>query len=281
MESSFDVQSHLLNEERKEEVHETKDGFLTQLAKRLYSVAPLLVMAYTTINQVFVIVTSLSSQSSVETYYNDFVEVRSNDRSSYYTCEYGDAKAVVVYCPYYSIDAFIGILSLWVAYFVLFIFIRLAATYKYSTDDLRFYIAVDQYNSHLINRTFVYLGIVLTIVSAAIAVYYMSPGTKWNPTVDNTSLLNIFLFVGINFLALSGFRKQFINAHQAVVMSDFKQFVPIYHSRIWYGVDRVVTPVLVSYMLYLSTDNTAELEKHGSVKLLRETLMKLYKLEPQ
>ena len=236
-------------------------------------------MAYTTINQVFVIVKSLTSQSSVETYYNDFVEVKSNDHSEYYTCEYGAAEAVVVYCPYLTIDAFLGIFTIWVVYFAMFMALRLAATYQYSTDDLRFYIAVDQFNSHIVNRVFVYVGGLLTIISASVGIFYMSPGTQWNPTVDNTSLLNIILFVGINALALSGFRKQFINTHQVVVMSDFTEFVPLYHTRIWYGVSTVVTPILVSYMLYLSTNNSAELKKHGDVMLLQRTLMKLYKLE--
>jgi len=272
---------HLLSGELFDAYHETKDGFLIEFAKRMYAIAPLIIMTYSTINQVFVIAKSVSSQSSVETYYNRFVGVESNNQETYYTCEYGNAEAVVVYCPYYTIGAFVGILSVWAIYFGLFISIRFIATFKYATDDLRFYLAVDLYNSHWLNRTLVYLGGVLTIISMCVGIYYMSPDSEWNPTVDNNSLLNIILFVGINTLALSGFRKQFIEADHNVHMSDFEDYVPLYNTKFYHGVERVMTPILVAYVRFLATNNDSDLQLHGDVKLLRRALTKLYKLAPQ
>lgn len=285
MEDSFASQERLLSGSREnllsgelfDAYHETIDGFLVEFAKRMYAIAPLLIMAYSTINQVFVIAKSVASQSSVETYYDSEVRVESNGQQTYYTCEHGDAEAVVVYCPYYTIDAFIGILSVWVIYFALFISIRFIATFQYATDDLRFYLAVDLYNSHWLNRTFVYIGGVLTLVSMSVGLYYMSPSTQWNPTVDNTSLLSIILFVGINTLALSGFRKQFIEADHSVHISDFEDYVPLYNVKFYHGVERVMTPIVASYVRFLTSQNDADLQLRGDGKLLRRALAQLYR----
>jgi len=279
MEDSGDVNVGLLHGDEFDVYHEPKDSFFVEFAKRMYAISPLLLMTYSTINQVFVIAKSVSSQSSVETYYNRFVGVESNGQETYYTCEYGNAEAVVVYCPYYTIDAFIGIIVVWSIYFAVFITVRFVVTFKYATDDLRFYIAVDQFNSHWLNKSLVYIGAGLTVISLIVGVYYMSPDSEWNSTVDNESLLNMILFLGINTLALSGFRKQFINPRQIEDMADFDTYVPLFNVKFYYGVERVITPILVAYMQLLTTDNDTELKLHGDVKILRKTLTKLYKLE--
>lgn len=260
---------------------EMKDGYIIDFAKRMYAISPLLLMTYSTINQVFVVTKSITSQSNLETYDSRQVEVVSVNQEAYYTCEYGNVQAVVINCPYNDIPAFVANLSIWVLYFVCFLSIRFAATFKYSTNDLRFYLAVDLFNSHWLNRLFVVLGGLLTFASMCVSVGYLTDATggEWNPTVDNTSVLSIILFVGINALALSGFRKQFIETNSSVHMETFQDVVPIYNVKFFHGVDRVMTPILVAYVRYLATNDDSELQLRGDVSALRRALSQLYKLD--
>lgn len=210
------------------------DPWYLALSKRLWILFPLFAMTFSTLSQVFLLAKNIAAQTSSVKYYNHDIQVTSNGQSSYYTCEYGNADSVVVYCPYETAVAFDVLLSLWVIYFALFTFARLYSTLGYDTHDLRFYFASEKYNSHFTNRFFVYLGLLLTIISFIISIYYMSPDTDWNPNLDTPNLLNVITFVGINFLSLSKLnRKSLTLSNEAISMKDFNDPIPIDNYKFW------------------------------------------------
>ena len=286
------------------------DAIWVRIMKRVFAIFPLIAMAFSTVSQIFSIAKNIAAQTSIETYYNRDVEVSSNGHSSTYTCNYGNADNVVIFCPYETMAAFESILALWVSYFVIFISLRLYATAGYATNDLRFYIAIDQYNSHRFNQALVYFGLTLTLLTVIVAFYYMSPQTAWNPSLDTPNLLSLIVFFGINIVSLGRFRKQFVNDTSDVVVldtedrdptapeseditdavvvvraldmvRDFPDFIPIAHRdvRFWYNVEQVVKPVVIAYMVYLQTGSDLMLRRHGEVEVLRRTMTKLFNLD--
>lgn len=258
----------------------TSESIFIQIGKRIAMVFPLLAMTFTTLSQIFMIAKNIAAQTSSEDYYNRDVVVISNGHSEDYTCDYGNANAVVVYCPYDTMDSFKVVLSLWIIYFVLFLFLRIYATFKYSTNDFRFYIATDQYNSHLINRIFVYIGLILTLISVAMSLYYMSPQTQWNQSLDTPNLLSVIVFFGINIISLSRFRKQFIvSNNQNIDMKDFPEVIPMYHGvKVWHSIEEVAKPLIIAYMKYLQSGREESLRSYGDVQLLKETMTRLFHL---
>jgi hypothetical protein len=260
------------------------DNFAVQAVKRLFSISPLLAMCFSTINQVITVTESITSQSENRSY-SSYVQVESDGVYSGYTCEYGDAKAAIIYCPYTPVPAFKAVMSMWVSYFVVFMAYRLYATLRYSTDDMRFYIAVDKLNGQLFNKIMVGIGAILTLISVAIGIFYLSPQTEWNQTVDSASVTDLVVFFGINFVALRGFRKQFITSHSGkkgdpsdASMEDFTEPVPIHSKGMFASVSAVVQPITVSYMLHLvRRDGDALLRQHGEPAQLIDAMGKLYK----
>lgn len=241
-------------------------------------------MAFSTINQVIEIAKSVASQTSNRKYGRS-VFVESNNYQTGYTCEYGDASAVITYCPYATTTAFQSIIILWILYFVLFMAYRIYVTSCYYTCDLRFYIAVDKANGHLYNKIFVAFGAILTIASLAVGLYYMSPQTSWNDTVDTYSLVSLLVFLGINFLALHRFSQQYIKTHNGIhkeindcTMIAFTKPIFIQSKGVMMSVDRVIQLILVSYMLYLHRpEDDAILRQHGNPGELIEAMQNLYK----
>jgi hypothetical protein len=177
-------------------------------------------------------------------------------------------------------------MSLWASYFAVYIIYRLYATLKYSTDDLRFYIAMDKLNGHKFNKTMVGIGALLTLISLGVGLFYLSPQTDWNNTTDTATVTNLLVFVGINVVALRGFSKQFITSHSGktgdlsdATMTEFTEAVPIHSKGMFASVHSVVQPILVSYMLVLSRRDSddALLRQHGEPAQLIDTMNKLYK----
>ena len=257
-----------------------RDPLVTQFGKRLFSIAPIVAMTFSSINQVFTIGRNEAAQSTIRSY-NRQIEVLSDGVTSYYTCEYGDATTVVTYCPYIPIAAFKVMLSLWCAYFAMFAFARLAATAAYSTYDLRFHIAVDRYNGHIVNKVFLATGYLLTTISVAVSLYYLSPQTAWNNSIDTESLLSIIVFAGINFTALHGLQRMSTSGQRTVNMSDFPH--PIYVHNLggnvpmFASIDVMLKPLLEGYLLSLTSANdTTILSKYGNSTQLQNVMSKLY-----
>jgi hypothetical protein len=260
------------------------DNIGKQLFKRLYSIAPLFAMSFSTMNQIVEVTKSFTSQAENRSY-GSTVTVESDGVWSGYTCEYGKAQAVVTYCEYTPFPAFQAVIVIWVVYFAVFMTARLYATSRYSTDDLRFYIAMDKYNGQLLNRVLVALGFFLTVLTLCVGIYYLSPQTEWNNTVDTQSTLDLIVFLGINICALSGFSKQFITSHSGAhgdladsSMAEFDHPVYIKHGRLLASVDGAIQPVLTNYMLCLSRNDGYEgLRQFGEPEQLIDAMNKLYK----
>lgn len=72
------------------------DNWYVSLGKRVWAIAPLLAMTFSTLNQLFAVAKSLAAQSNRDNDYDDTVEVTSNGLQSSFQCEYGDAQTVVV-----------------------------------------------------------------------------------------------------------------------------------------------------------------------------------------
>ncbi len=269
---------------RKSAQNIARDSMIVQTIKRLFSIAPLIVMSFTTINQIFSVVKSMTSQSSNDQKYNAFVEVTSNGQSSYFECEYGNAQAVVTYCPYQPFKAFQGIVAVWVIYFAVFMVVRLWATRTYHTNDLRFYIAIDRYNGQFLNIILVAIGYLLTAISTVVALVYMSPQSDWNSVIDTTSVLTLVIFIGINVVSLYGLLRMTTGSthHKSnITMNDFPHEILFTSGRgvleVFASVEGVIKPILVSYVLYLVDGDVSLLQEYGNAERLREAMNKLYK----
>ena len=178
------------------------DSYFVQCCKRIYAVFPILAMCFSTITQVLQIAKSIASQSSVKNNYNEYVQITSNGYTSYFKCQYGQATSAVVYCPFEKNVSFQVAITLWICYFSIFLVVRLAVLFPYNSHDLRFYIAHDLFNVHIVNRVLICTGYILTIVSIGIGLDAMTLETQWNNTTDTDSLINIIMFTGINILGL-------------------------------------------------------------------------------
>lgn len=259
------------------------DNLLVQWIIRLYSIFPLFAMTFSTINQVFSVGKTISSQGD-SINYNENVEVISNGEYAYFTCEYGNAVGVIAYCPYETIPAFQSILFLWVMYFATFICLRLWVTSFYATNDLRFYVATALYNKHLLNKVFVYIGLLFTAVSLAVGIYYLSPQTDWNDAIDTSSALSLVVFLGVNLVALSRLLHVSIGLPDApITMESFPDEISLIDNsyrqgwkKIFTTPDRVIQPILSSYVSYLVHRDEKLLIEHGKPSQLIAVMEKIY-----
>ena len=211
-------------------LHCAPDPWYLQIPKRLLALLPLFAMVFSTISQVYSIAKNIAAKTSIEDYYDKDVLVTSNGFTAAYSCDYGSADAVVVYCPFETMGAFEAIFGVWVGYFALFVCVRLWATASFATNDLRFVLAGDWFNNHRVNTLLVAVGYVLTTVSVVMSLYYMSPQTDWNPNIDTPNLLSLIVFFGINVVSLSRFRRQFVTQRlppAAVFAEVFPSYLPM------------------------------------------------------
>lgn len=247
-------------------LHCSPDPWYVQIPKRLLALLPLFAMIFSTISQIFSIAKNIAAKTSIEDYYDKDVLVTSNGFTAAYSCDYGNADAVVVYCPFDTMGAFEAILGVWVGYFFLFVCVRLWATASFATNDLRFVLAGDWFNSHRINTLLVSLGYALTTVSVVISFYYMSPQTDWNPNIDTPNLLSLIVFFGINVVSLSRFRRQFVTQRLSPVtelVEVFPSYLPMRGERTALDFLRptedVLEPYGVAYIKYLKRNDPCPL----------------------
>lgn len=67
---------------------------------------------------------------------------------------------------------------------------------QFQSNDLRYYLAVDQYNNSPKNRYGIFFGVLLTIASASVGVYV----AIWNDV--SNGIISSFTFVGVNCFTL-------------------------------------------------------------------------------
>lgn len=187
--------------------HELEDLHIS-IGKRIYAQMDILVMFLNTINAVF----SISAAVSLIPQY---------DYSSYTFCDYGSPIAIGVQCPYLPSPVFISFFVAWTLYFMTLITYQWSNTYDYWSNDLRFYIACDSLHNTVIMRWFVYIGILLTIVSAIGGIVYVCH----NGTTS--SLGNILVFTCVNMYNLSKMMSSRLKALQYLSLTkDFPN--PVY-----------------------------------------------------
>lgn len=247
-------------------LHCSPDPWYIQIPKRLLALLPLFAMIFSTISQIFSIAKNIAAKTSIENYYNKDVLVTSNGFTAAYSCDYGNADAVVVYCPFDTMGAFEAILAVWVGYFFLFVCARLWATAGFATNDLRFVLAGDWFNSHKTNTLLVVAGYVLTTISVIISFYYMSPQTDWNPNIDTPNLLSLIVFFGINVVSLSRFRRQFVTQRLppvATFVEVFPSYLPMRGEKTVLDFLRptedIMEPYGVAYIKYLKRNDSCPL----------------------
>jgi hypothetical protein len=114
------------------------------------------------------------------------------DYSSYTFCDYGSPQAIGVQCPYLTSPAFISFAVIWISYFTALFIYQISYSWDYMTNDVRFYIICDLLHNEQVLLLFVYSGIVLTITSALVGIYFVCHnGTE-------SSLGSIFVFTAVN-----------------------------------------------------------------------------------
>lgn len=132
------------------------------VGKRIYAQIDMIIMAFNTINAVF----SISAQVSLisEDAYSHFFRI----------CDYNDGTPlnVLVQCPYYPSPVFISFIITWTLYFVTIFIYRYQRTIEYWSNDLRFYLACDMLNNEMFMYIMVFVGVLLTFVSAIGGIYY-------------------------------------------------------------------------------------------------------------
>ena len=156
---------------------------ITTFIKRLVAQIGLIAMCANTISSVFSISASVSLIPNKD--YNNL----------YNFCTYGEnneAEAIYVQCPYIPSPLFQTVLSLWCIYFSFYFSWKYYWTSEYETNDLRFFVYCDKFNSTIVNRVLVVLGLLLTFGSGLSAV---------SSVVQNGSIASvapIFVFIGVN-----------------------------------------------------------------------------------
>ena len=158
-----------------------EDPFSTVI-KRVFAQLGLLVMFANTLSSVF----SVSAAVSLIPDYDA--------APRYHFCEFGSnnqADGVFVQCPYVPSPVFQTFISLWVIYFVIYFSYKFWVTSAYETNDLRYLVFCDKFNSTMFNRILIALGVLLTALSGVGA----AQAVVHNGTTDSISPIIVFMLV--------------------------------------------------------------------------------------
>lgn len=102
-------------------------------------------------------------------------------------------------CPYSYAIPFRAFLGAWIAYFAIYFLIRMYAGYGLASNDLRFYIAVDNFNKSKLNLIVTFLGFMLTLITLIVALLFQRLNTP-SPFLTQTQPMVIFALVNIRVL---------------------------------------------------------------------------------
>ena len=194
------------------------EDFLTTFVKRNYSESNLIVMAANTMSSVV----GISSLISLIPYQGTFFGGN--------FCEYGDSLGTFVQCPYLTSPDFQAIISLWCVYFFMYYIWRYYWTSFYDTNDLRYYIYYDKFNSTMGNRVMIALGVLLTIVSGGEGVYSVSH----NGTTNAVPSMLVFMTVNLyNLIQMGTCRFQVLANIDMNKIDAFKKPIIIDTIGIW------------------------------------------------
>ncbi len=124
----------------------------------------------------------------------------------------------------------------------------------------------------------------VTAVSLAVGINYLSPQTKWNDAIDTSSALSLVVFVGVNLVALSRLLRVTIGPPDATfTMESFPDEISLMDNsyrqgwkREFTAPDRVIQPIISSYVMYLLDHDEKHLTVHGKPSQLITVMEKIY-----
>lgn len=184
-----------------------------------------------------------------------------------------------------------ALIIIWALYFSMLLLLRLYETRSYATNDLRFYIAIDKCNSHIINCVLVYFGMFYTIFCLCVVIYYTIRGAG-----NISGITSGLVFMGVNISVVYPLLvPDYIN--EKIAMVDFPQpiIINVPAKRTIYNLYGGITPLKdVFQMLFYAClagevqSDWTQLDKYGkrseligAVRLILPHLKKIDKKEDQ
>ena len=194
------------------------EDFLTTFIKRVYAESNLIVMAANTMSSIV----GISSLISLIPYQGTIV---GND-----FCEYGNSLGAFIQCPYLTSPDFQAIISLWCIYFLVYFLWRYYWTSFYETNDLRYYVYYDKFNSTAGNRVLIALGVMLTIVSGGEGVYSVAH----NGTTNAVPSMLVFMAVNLyNLVQMGSCRYSVLASLDMNKTEAFRRPIPVDTEGLW------------------------------------------------
>ena len=146
--------------------HDAKQVFLKGPLIRLYANLPLILSlgnALSIVEQILQMVTTTSFGGGYDCKFTD---------DFYPRCQNFNGGAKYYYsCPYQTDSVYLGMLNTFIAYYCILIVTKMLWLFRYSTSDLRYYLASDRYATTNINRILHYIGILLVMGFAVFGIY--------------------------------------------------------------------------------------------------------------
>ncbi len=150
-----------------------KNYWICDPFKRIYAQLPLGFLVLNTIQAINNIAASVSSVPATGFVYDDDDAHGTyiTDNDGYYECVTGKSlRPVEVACPYATTTVYQVLLFIWIAYFCSVFLCKYLWTFKYSTNDMRFFIATDQFNVTWVGFFIKLIGFVLTSLTVLIVI---------------------------------------------------------------------------------------------------------------
>lgn len=176
------------------QVRDIQDSVMMVIGKRLFSEAHLLAMSVNVITAIYSISATISLVN---------IPASEEDHSVDY-CAHGEPLFEQAQCAYANTSTFIGFITIWIVYFIIFLIYRLARSSKYSTTDLRFYLVCDMTNNEPLNKFLVLLGMGLTVICGGVALGYAAKDIF---VFNVGGVGQILVFMGVNLLTLFQIRR--------------------------------------------------------------------------
>jgi hypothetical protein len=220
------------------------------IGRRIFTFLPLLVSLLNTLTKVYSLAAKLSSKTpGSPTYeYLDGMVFKTCDYSNFFSNSCSNAadtnqisffcdasgssiESVTLQCSFTSQTAFVGFISIWCCLFGVYILYMFLMTVRYSTWDLRYYIAEQHYKMGAVTTIWKVLSIGLTLASGGYSFYSVkSQNQEYAATSNDAELiLSTILFMIFNFSGIMKYCKISTSLLGLVdhPMNKFPEFIPI------------------------------------------------------
>lgn len=203
-------------------------AFIISLGRRAFTFLPLLVSLLNTLTKVYSLSAKLSSKTPGKptyeyldgmvfktcSYYNFFNGACSsttgvNSIGLFCDADGSTIESVTLQCSYTNNAAFKGFIIVWCALFGIYILYMILVTCRYSTWDLRYYIAEQHYKMGVTTSLWKYSVILLTLASGGYSFYSVkSQNQSYAATTNDAELiLSTILFMIFNFAGINSYCK--------------------------------------------------------------------------